>query len=305
MHDVLIIGGGPAGLSAAVYAARRKLKTLVFEKGLSGGQMQYTTLIENYPGVLETTGADLALDMERQAKKAGAKVRGERVSAVNVGGGVKTVSCGDEVFEGKTIIFATGGHHRRLQVPGEQEYTGKGVSWCATCDAPFFKDKKVAVIGGGNTAAEEALYLSEIADEVFVVHRRDTLRCEEERVERMKKNGVTFILNSRVMEFKGDLSLKSVVLATPDGEKTVDVDGCFISIGMNPESGLARQAGVKLDDRGFIEVDCNQETNREGVLAAGDVTGGVMQITVAAAEGCVAALKAYEIIKKPYWCSLE
>ena len=299
--DLAVVGCGPAGLTCGIYAARRGLKTILFEKAACGGQMLYTQDIRNYPGFSRVSGSELAELMKQQAVGEGVDYRMGEVEELILDGESRKIVCGGQEYECRALVYAAGGDYRKLNAEGEEEYTGRGVSYCATCDGPLFRDKTVAVVGGGNSAAEEALYLADIARKVYVIHRRNTFRCEQRRVEDMREAGVEFILDAQVKKFNGGGLLEELLLETPDGEKTVCVDGCFVSIGTVPASKLAAQAKVKVDDSGFIRVDESQETNIPGVFAAGDVTGGVMQISTAVGEGATAALKAYEYIKNPYW----
>ena len=298
MYDLVIIGAGPAGISAGIYAVRRSLKTIILEKASVGGQMLLTNEIENWPGFEMISGSDLAGRMESHAKKLGVEIKTGEVIGMNLDGDVKKLTTRDGEHETKAVIIATGGQHRKLGIKGEDEFAGKGVSYCATCDAPFFKGKTVAVVGGGNIAAEDALYLSEVASKVYLVHRKGALRAEEAIQERLKKKGVEFILTAEVEEIAGENFVNSIKLKNG---KTIKVDGVFISIGIVPSTTMAKAAGVGLDDKGYVKVNREQETSVPGVFAAGDATGGVMQISTAVGEGCIAALSAYKHVKKPYW----
>jgi len=298
MYDLIIIGAGPAGISAGIYAIRRGLKTVILEKASVGGQMLLTNEIENWPGFEMISGPDLAGRMESHARKLGVEIRAEEVIGMNLEGEVKTVTTREGEQQTKAIIIATGGQHRKLGIKGEDEFAGKGVSYCATCDAPFFKDKAVAVVGGGNIATEDALYLSEIASKVYLIHRKESLRAEEAIQERLKEKGVELMLNVEVEEILGEKIVNSIKL---NNGKTLEVNGVFISIGIVPSTTMAKGAGVELDEKGYVKVNREQETGVQGVFAAGDVTGGVMQISTAVGEGCIAALSAYRYVKKPYW----
>lgn len=298
MYDLIIIGAGPAGISAGIYAIRRGLKTVILEKASVGGQMLLTNEIENWPGFEMISGSDLAGRMESHVKKLGVEVKAEEVIGMSLDGDVKKVATREKEYETRAVIIATGGQHRKLGIKGEGEFAGKGVSYCATCDAPFFKDKAVAVVGGGNIAAEDSLYLSEIASKTYLIHRKDSLRAEEAIQEKLKKKGVEFILNSEIEEILGEKFVNSIKIK---GGKTLKVDGVFISIGIVPSTTMTKGAGVELDEKGYVKVNREQETNVPGVFAAGDVTGGVMQISTAVGEGCIAALSAYKHVKKPYW----
>ena len=304
--ELVVVGAGPAGLSAALYASRMGLRTLVLEKGLPGGLMLEIPFIENYPGFPEgISGQELAELMVRQAKKHGAEIRElEEVLKMDLKGDVKIVETNKGTYEAKAIIIATGCSHRKLDVPGEEEFRGRGVSYCGLCDGPFFKGKRVLVVGGGNAAATTALYLSDLASEVLLVHRRDVLRAEEALVKRLEEKGVKFILSSVVEEIYGTDLVEGVkIKSLKTGEvKDIPVDGVFIQVGEVPNSQLAAEAGVEVDGRGFIIVDIRQRTNLPGVLAAGDVTNyPVKQVGTAIAQGITAAVEAYGLIRRPYW----
>lgn len=303
MYDVIIIGGGPAGMTAAIYAAKREMKTLLIEKGPFGGYMLLTNKIENYPGFLKISGSELSERMEEQVRSLNVDIVSAEATKLHLEGNVKKVDTTEGTYEGKAIILAVGGGHKKLEVKGEKEYTGRGVSYCSTCDAPFYKGKTVAVVGGGNSAISDALYLSDVAKKVYLIHRRDSLRAEESRQAELRKKGVEILLNTAIDEIIGDKFVNAVQIRnlTDNTVRRIQLDGVFISIGTIPHSELAKEAGVKLDEKSFIKVDRNQETNVEGVFAAGDVTGGVLQISTAVGEGCVAALSAYKYVKKPYW----
>jgi len=303
IYDVIIIGGGPAGMTAGIYAAKREMKTLLIEKGLPGGYMLLTNSIENYPGFLHISGKDLSGKMEEQMKNAGVEILGADATKIIVEGKIKKVETSEGERQCKSIILAVGGGHKKLEAKGEKEFTGRGVSYCATCDAPFYKGKAVAVIGGGNSAISDALYISDVAKKTYLIHRREALRAEEAKSRELKNKGVEILLNTEVDEILGDRFVNAIKLTDKSsGEaKKLRLDGVFISIGTVPHSELARDAGIHLDEKHYIRVDGNQETNVEGVFAAGDVTGGVLQIATAVGEGCIAALSAYKHVKKPYW----
>jgi thioredoxin reductase (NADPH) len=303
MYDVIIIGGGPGGMTAAIYAAKREMKTLLIEKGPFGGYMLLTNKIENYPGFLKVSGSELSEKMEEQVRSLTVDIVSAEAMKLHLEGNIKKVDTTEGTYEGKAIILAVGGGHKKLEVKGEKEYTGRGVSYCSTCDAPFYKGRTVAVVGGGNSAISDALYLSDVAKKVYLIHRRDALRAEETRQAELRKRGVEILLNTGIDEIAGDKLVNAIQIRdlSDNQVKRIAVDGVFISIGTVPHSELAKDAGVKLDDKNFIKVDRNQETNVEGVFAAGDVTGGVLQISTAVGEGCIAALSAYKYVKKPYW----
>jgi thioredoxin reductase (NADPH) len=300
-YDVIIVGGGAAGICAGIYCARRELKLLIIEKMGVGGAMLYSEDIDNYPGFGKITGAEISNKMEEHAKKLGVEFLLSEVKSLDLKGDVKKVKLSDKEFTCKSVIICTGGTPRKMGIPGEEKYRSKGVSYCAVCDAPFFKDQVVAVFGGGSTAVEEATYLTRIAKKVMIVHRRDQFRAEGSEMKKMEKAGVEKILKSKIKEIKGDSKVRSFVVETPEGVNEIQVDGIFIQIGNVPNSDLAKQAGVQVDEKGRIIVDKKQGTNIPGVFAAGDVTGGIEQIVTAVGEGCVAALSAYAYIEKPYW----
>jgi thioredoxin reductase (NADPH) len=302
-YDVVIVGGGPAGLTAGIYAVRRSLKTLVIERSLCGGQMQLTNDIQNWPGVEEISGPELSKNMEEHARGLGVEFLNDEVVDLDLKGGVKKIKTRGKAVECGTVVLATGGEHRKLKVKGEEEFVGRGVSYCATCDGPLFQGMTVAVVGGGNSAAEDAIFLSGVAGRTYIIHRRGELRAEEKRQEELKDAGVELMLDSVVESISGGSMVEKISIRDVESGKksTLKVDGVFISIGSVPSTQLARKAGVELDERGFIKVGRDMKTNIPGVFAAGDVTGGVPQITTAVGEGCTAALGAYMYLKNPYW----
>lgn len=304
--ELIVIGAGPAGLSTALYAARMGLEVLVVEKGLAGGLMLEIPLIENYPGFPNgISGQELAKLMVEQAKVHGVAIRElEEAVELDLRGDVKTVRTNKASYEAKAVVIATGCSHRELGVPGEEEFRGRGVSYCGLCDGPLFKGKRVLVVGGGNAAAVTALYLSDLASEVLLVHRRDALRAEEILVKRLAEKGVKFILSSVLTGIHGDEVVRKVSIRDlkTGEEKELEVDGVFIQVGEVPNSELAARAGVQVDERGFIVVDVRQRTNLPGVYAAGDVTNyPVKQVATAVGQGVTAAVEAYGFVRRPYW----
>jgi thioredoxin reductase (NADPH) len=303
MHDVIIIGGGPAGLAAGIYAVRRGLTTLIIEKKMPGGQLLTIKEIENYPGFGVILGEELAARMTEQAKRLGVEIVMDEAMEMELHGEVKTIKAHDKEYAAKAVILAMGGEYTRLGVKGERKLTGRGVSFCATCDGPFFKNRVIAVVGGGNKAVGDALYMSEIAKKTYLIHRRDTLRAEETNQEKLKEHGVELLLDTVIEEIVGGPLVTSIKTKNVKTGKVheLPVDGVFVSIGVLPKTEVEEKAGVAVSEKGFIKVDRDQQTNISGVFAAGDVTGGVMQITTAVGDGCVAALSAYSYIKKPDW----
>ena len=298
VHDVVIVGSGPAGYTAAVYTARAGLAPIVLAGQLAaGGALMNTTEVENFPGFPEgIQGPELMDNMREQAEKFGADVRYEDVIAVNLEGDVKAVATEDKVFYARAVILATGSEYRHMNVPGEEEFSGRGVSYCATCDGFFFKDRRLAVIGGGDSAMEEATFLTNFASEVVVVHRRDALRASRVMAERALNNPkITFEWNATVSEVLGDEAVTGLRLAsTVDGsEREIAVDGVFVAIGHLPRTGFLR-GQVALDEAGYITVDePSTRTSVAGVFACGDaVDHTYRQAITAAGSGCRAALDA-------------
>lgn len=287
MEQVVIIGSGPAGLTAAIYLARTGLSPVVICGNKPGGQLINTDMIENYPGFESINGADLMMRFIAQAEKFGARLVYESVKTVEkIDFGFRIQLESEEFFESRTVLVATGAAHRHLGVPGENEFTNKGVSWCATCDGPLYRGKVVAVVGGGNTAVMEALYLSSIAEKVYLVHRRDKLRAERVLQERLfERHNIECIWNSEVVEILGDTSLRSIGL---NNGQILDVSALFIAVGVVPSSGFVSDL-VALDDSGYIIAN-ETETSVPGVFAAGDVvSGSLKQAVFAAGQGCLAA----------------
>ncbi|RLG98745.1 thioredoxin-disulfide reductase, partial [Candidatus Bathyarchaeota archaeon] len=255
--ELIIIGAGPAGLTAGIYAGRRELKTLILEEKIPGGAAADSPLIENYPGFKSIGGRELMNRMLEHCKSFGAQIHElESVKELNLNQQEKVVKTARVTYRAKAIIVATGSHHRELGVPGEKEFRGRGVSYCATCDGPFFKDKRVIVVGGGNTAAVSALFLADIASEVSLVHRRNQLRAEEAIFRELQRKGVKFFWNSVVKEIRGENLVKSAVIYNQKTGETreIEVDGIFINIGEEPNSQIAKAAGIKVDERGYIIV---------------------------------------------------
>ena len=299
MYDIIIIGSGPAGLSAAIYAQRACLDTIVIEKnGISGGQVLNTWEVDNYPGFPGVTGFELSKQFREHANKLGARVVQDEVVQVELSGNVKKVVCEEETYEARCVILASGAHHRTLGVPGEEELRGAGVSYCATCDGAFFRGRTVAVVGGGDAALEDAIFLARMCEKVYIVHRRDKLRGAKRLQERLQAlENIEFVWNSETVAIEGDAQVEALRLRqTKTGEeKRLDVDGVFIAVGIAPESEL--YAGqLELDEQGYIRADESGQTSVPGVFAAGDVrTKALRQILTAASDGanCVASAERY------------
>ena len=298
--DIIIIGAGPAGLTAGLYAGRQNSKALVIDKGLAGGLGSEVPMMENYPGFDLISGMELISKMKPQCEKF-SEIREnqiiEDIEKRDEGIYIKTKSSVSDDFNEyltKSVILATGASHRHLNVPGENEFLGRGVAYCATCDGMFFVNRNVLMVGGGNSAAQEALYLKNIGCNVKIVHRRDSLRCEHRLEELLQEKGVEILWNSTIKEIKGDMAVNSVTLVRDGVEEEYETDAVFVAIGDEPSNGLAKQLGVELDENGYIITDKSQSTNVSGVYAAGDITGGVKQWIVACGEGAVAAISAYQ-----------
>jgi thioredoxin reductase (NADPH) len=297
-YDIIIVGVGPSGLAAGIYAARRNLKTLVVGE-LLGGQMSWAHLVENYPGVEPMPGTELAEKMKDQAEKFGCEVRMETVKGFDLKGEVKKIMTSEKEYTCKAVILATGSHHRKLNVEGEDNFIGKGVSYCSTCDGPLFKGKKVAVIGGANSSISAALYFSEIASETYLIHRKDQLRAEESNQKKLMETPVKIIWNSVVDKIEGDDIVKKILIKDVNTNETreIEVDGVFIEVGEIPTTNIVQAAGIEVNERNFIKVNEKYETNIAGVYAAGDVVGTFAQIIRAAAGGAEAATNAYLYLK--------
>lgn len=299
MREVIIVGSGPAGYTAAIYTARAGLKPLMIASSVEpGGELMKTTEVENFPGFPNgLMGPDLMYAMQEQAERFGTEVLMDDVVEVELDGDVKKVKTGSgETFEARAIIMATGAAYRELGLPREKELSGHGVSWCATCDGFFFREKTIAVVGGGDSAMEETMFLTRFADKVHLIHRRDSFKASKTMVERVLNNPkIEVIYNSAVSELKGEAKLEGVVLEnTVDGSKSdLEISGLFIAIGSDPRVGLV-QGKLELSEDHFIKVDGrSSKTSIPGVFACGDVIDPTYrQAITAAGSGCVAALDA-------------
>jgi thioredoxin reductase (NADPH) len=302
-YELAIVGAGPAGYSAAIYAGRSGIKSAIFDKGIGGGLASIAPNIENYAGFDAIPGMKLMEKMKKHAEKYTSLNLNEEVIDISKENDEFIIKTKNQEYKVKAVLFATGTEHRKLNADGEKELSGKGVSYCATCDGFFFKEKKVAVVGGGNSALIEAIYLKQIGcSEVYVIHRRDQFRAEESYVTEAKEKGVRFVMNSTVEKINGENKVEYLDIKNKktNEDSKINVDGVFISIGEIPQNDLAKKLGVTLDQNGYIKIDKMGRTNIKGVYAAGDITGGLRQVITAAAEGAVAALTTTESLGKKY-----
>lgn len=291
-YDIIIVGGGPAGITAAIYSARRLLKTLVITREI-GGQVVKTPDIENYPGFDLISGPELAEKFINQAKKFGAEVVFDEVTQLEEKNQEFIISGQKEKYVSDCLILAFGKVPRKLSIPGEDEFKGKGVSYCSTCDAPFFKEKIVAVNGGGNSAFDAALLLSKTAKQVYLIHRRDEFTAEDILINKVKKaENVEIITSATIEKIEGDQVVRSITTKQHGKDRKIEVDGLFIEIGYIVEDGLIKKF-VEMDEKNQIKVNKDHSTSREGVFAAGDLTNSYYkQIVISAGEGAIAALSA-------------
>ncbi|MGI5896382.1 MAG: thioredoxin-disulfide reductase [Oscillospiraceae bacterium] len=292
--QVLIIGAGTAGLSAAIYAARQTLNVLVIENKMTGGQIVNSPDVENYPGIEAVSGYEFTETLLKQAKSFGAKVISAVPTRYQLTGKPKHVFVGEQDYTADTVILANGAEHRKLGCPGEERLAGRGVSYCATCDGAFFRGKEVCIVGGGNTALDDALYLAKLCKKVRLIHRRDAFRASAGTVERVLKNEVIeFIPNTQVKEILGENKVTAVQLVDKDGKETeLATDAVFVAVGLKPDNGIFAPE-VALSEDGYILADESCKTNVEGVFVAGDTrTKLLRQLVTAAADGAVAATQA-------------
>lgn len=301
MYDVIIIGAGPAGMTAAVYTSRANLTTLMIERGMPGGQMATTEDIENYPGFESIVGPELSTKMFEHAKKFGAEYAYGDVDRVVDKGEIKEVIVGDKTYEAYTVIIATGAEYRKLGAPGEEELTGRGVSYCAVCDGAFYKGREIAVIGGGDSAVEEGMYLTRFADKVTIIHRRDELRAQKIIQDRAFDNEkIEFIWNKQVESVnEKDGVIGSLTLVdTKDGSKSeFDTEGMFVYVGTDPLTAPFKDLDI-LDENGYVVTNEDMETKIPGIYAAGDVREKLLrQIVTATGDGSIAAQAAQKYIE--------
>lgn len=309
IYDIIIIGGGPAGLSCGLYASRAKLKTLILEKDSMGGQMFLTGSIENYPGSTDiSTGMSLTNRFKEQAESFGCEIIKNKVAKLELSDKIKTVVCDDETYKAKTIVIATGATRRKLGIPGEEEFAGKGVSYCATCDGSFFQGLEILVIGSGNSAFEEAIELTKFGKKVYIAHRSDLSKVTPVILERAKKNDkIEFLPQEEIQEIKGDELVKSVIFKNSQSGNVTefcvkDKDptfGVFVFIGSKPNNQLLDE--FRDLENGYILTDREMETEFPGVFAAGDIRAkSVRQIVTAAADGAIAAISAEKYITENF-----
>lgn len=298
MTDIIIIGAGPAGLTAAIYARRAAKSVLVLEAMSYGGQIINTPDIENYPAAAHISGFDFATKVYEQAKALGAEFKFEKALEIRDNGSSKTVVTAKGEYEAKAVIVATGSNNRKLGVEGEDKLVGRGISYCATCDGAFFRNKNVAVVGGGNTALEDALYLADIAEKVYLIHRRDTFRGEQSTAEKLKeRQNVEFVLNSQVTKLNADKRLQSIEVTDKQGNvKALEVNGLFVAVGRIPENQSFASV-IELDEAGYAAAAENCRTKTSGIFVAGDNRAKeVRQLVTATADGAVAATEAVKYI---------
>ena len=293
MYDIIIVGAGPAGLTAALYARRAGHSALVLEGGVPGGQAVTTPHVENWPGTLSISGPDFAMGLYQQCTDLGAEIQFAAVTGFQDQGSVKVVLAGEEQFQGRALILANGVQRRKLGVPGEERLGGKGVSYCATCDGSFFKGKDVAVVGGGNTAVEDAIYLASICPTVWLIHRRDKLTAQKYLVDGLKdKPNVKLLMEHKVMEIQGEKQVESIRLMGPDHQRILHVSAVFAAVGLIPDNAKFSPP-LALNEYGYLQAGEDCVTNIPGVFAAGDTRSKELrQLVTAAADGAMAASKA-------------
>lgn len=298
MYDLIIIGAGPAGLTSAIYATRSNKSVLVLEANTYGGQIVTTDKIDNYPATPHISGYDFATSLYNQAVELGAEVKFEKAIDI-INGEIKEVVTNKKAYQAKAVIVAIGVRNRKLNINGEEKFTGKGVSYCATCDGSFYKNKVVAVIGAGDTAFEEANYLSDICKKVYLIHRNETFKANPRLVKKVKnKDNVEFILNTNVISINGKDKVTDVdIRDNEDNISNLNVDGIFIAIGQIPENNNLTK-DLKLDENGYIKSDDNLKTNIDGIYVAGDIRPkSLRQLVTATSDGAIAAVNSIKNIK--------
>jgi thioredoxin reductase (NADPH) len=300
--DLIIVGAGPAGLTAGIYAARSGLKTVVLEKSIIGGQVAITPMVENWPGFQQIPGKKLMELISAQARHYVPILEGEDAQEIKVGKHIEAITRNARYLS-KALILATGSVHRRLKVPGEDRFYGHGVSYCATCDGYLFKDRQVIVVGGGNTALTDALYLKNLGAKVSILHNQEALTGEAALVSSVMHEKIPVIVNTTVEEIMGTTSVTGIKIKNNnDGsERTLQTDAVFVAIGEIPNNTLAVELGLTMDSEGYVKIDSQGRTNIPRIYAAGDITGGVRQIVTAVGHGATAAVSAFEDLLHPYW----
>lgn len=301
MYDIIIIGAGPAGLTAAIYGSIARKKVLVLEKEVYGGQILKANKIKNYPGFEEISGYEYATKLYNQAKSLNAEIKIEEVQKIINNNDYKEVKTNKNTYKTKSIIIATGAQNRKLNLVNEEKLIGKGISYCATCDGVFFKDKEIAIIGGGNKAIDDALYLSDFVKKLHLIYRQKEFKTDSINLENLKaKENVNFILNNNIISVNGNERLESITIKDNDTkeEKTLNIDGLFIAIGYIPVSSICENL-IDIDEKGYIVANENCNTNIDGIFVAGDIRiKEIRQLTTACSDGTVAALKACKYLNK-------
>ena len=299
VYDVVILGAGPAGLTSGIYCARAGLKTVIVENGAPGGQASITPNIENYPGIDSTPGFKLVKDMMDQCTKFGVEFVYDQIKTIILNEPIKTITTDFNTVEGKSVIIATGAHPRKLGLENEDKFLGKGISYCATCDGGFYKNKVVAVVGGGDTAVEDALYLQKFASKVYLIHRRDALRAHGTMADKLLSSNVEVIWDTVLTKLNGENKLNNITIYNKKTNSTssLDVDGVFVAVGQIPSSDLI---DVKKDENGYIIAnERTLETNIDGVFVAGDVrVKDLRQIVTATADGAIASNQVFKFLAK-------
>ena len=300
IHPLVVVGAGPAALTAAIYTTREDIKTILYEKGLPGGLAAVTDWVDNYPGFPKgISGLDLAENLRLQAERFGADIRLGEVLKIDDAGDHRVVSTTDGDIKARAVLIATGSDYKKIGVPGEQEYYARGVHYCATCDGAFYRDKKLVVVGGGNSAVQEALFLTRFATHIDLLVR-STIKASDVLIHELEKNDkITVHLNTSTDEIVGENNLVTGVKATKDGKKTdFKTDGVFVFVGLKPNTQFLEKSAVKLDEIGFVLAEEGLKTSMKGVFAAGDVrSGATMQIASAVGEGATAALRIREFLE--------
>lgn len=290
MYDIIIVGAGPAGLTSAIYAARANKKVLVLEAKVPGGQIVNASKIENYPGIENISGSDFAMNLYNQVINLGIEIKFETVLSITKD---KEVYTNNSKYSAKAIILASGRSNRKLKIENEDNLIGRGVSYCATCDGNFYKDKIVSVVGGGNTALDEAIYLSDIASKVYLIHRNDNFSGEDKLINELKnKSNVEILLNTNVIRINGIDKIDTITINTNGIEKELEIDGLFIAIGQEPNNTIFKNI-IDIDEKGYIKTTDGVHTNIKGIYVAGDARDKMLrQLTTAVSDGSVAATTA-------------